>query len=159
MGISGGAVGWAFAQEVRRFYPFAPFVGGLAAERLEWAGRTIAPGTMVLLDLYGLDHDPDLWPEPYRFDPSRLLAAPPPADALVPQGGGPADGHRCPGEDVTVSVLATVARFLARSAYEVPEQDLRIPLRRIQTAARSGFVISDVAATPADRGAGDGEPS
>lgn len=146
--------GWAFAQEVRRFYPFAPFVGGLAAERLEWAGRTIAPGTMVLLDLYGLDHDPDLWPDPYRFDPSRFLSGPVPSDALVPQGGGPVDGHRCPGEDVTVSVLATVARFLARSTYEVPEQDLRIPLRRIPTAPRSGFVVSNIvgaAGAPAGR--------
>ncbi|MFH9133787.1 cytochrome P450 [Streptomyces sp. NPDC017524] len=139
----------AFAQEVRRFYPFAPFVGGLAAERLKWAGQTITPGTMVLLDLYGLDHDPDLWPEPYRFDPSRFLAGPAPADALVPQGGGPVDGHRCPGEDVTVAVLATVARFLARLPYVVTEQDLRIPLRRIPTAPRSGFVITDVAAPSA----------
>ncbi|MFI7327396.1 cytochrome P450 [Streptomyces rubiginosohelvolus] len=149
----GPGFGWAFAQEVRRFYPFAPFVGGLAAERLEWAGRTIAPGTMVLLDLYGLDHDPDLWPEPYRFDPSRFLSGPAPADALVPQGGGPVGGHRCPGEDVTVSVLATVARFLARSAYEVPEQDLRIPLERIPTAPHSGFVVGDFGVPPADRGA------
>ncbi|MER7698032.1 cytochrome P450 [Streptomyces sp. NPDC096095] len=148
------AFAWAFAQEVRRFYPFAPFVGGLAAERLKWAGRTIAPGTTVLLDLYGLDHDADLWPEPYRFDPSRFLTGPAPADALVPQGGGPVDGHRCPGEDVTVSVLATVARFLARTPYDVAEQDLRIPLRRIPTAPRSGFVISGVTAAPAGRRAG-----
>lgn len=145
-GDDGTGFAWAFAQEVRRFYPFAPFVGGLAAERLEWAGQTITPGTMVLLDLYGLDHDADLWPEPYRFDPSRFLAGPAPADALVPQGGGPVDGHRCPGEDVTVAVLATVVRFLARLPYVVTEQDLRIPLRRIPTAPRSGFVISDVAA-------------
>ncbi|WP_373297691.1 hypothetical protein [Streptomyces badius] len=41
---------------------------------------------------------------------------------------------------MTVAVLATVARFLARAAYEVPEQDLRIPLERIPTAPRSGFV-------------------
>ncbi|MFI1189892.1 cytochrome P450 [Streptomyces californicus] len=148
--------GWAFAQEVRRFYPFAPFVGGLAAEPLEWSGRTIAPGTMVLLDLYGLDHDPDLWPDPYRFDPSRFLTGPAPADALVPQGGGPVDGHRCPGEDITIAVLATVARFLARSAYGVPEQDLRIPLRRIPTSPRSGFVISDVTARPDERFAATG---
>lgn len=159
LAADGPGYGWAFAQEVRRFYPFAPFVGGLAAERLEWGGRTIAPGTMVLLDLYGLDHDPDLWPEPYRFDPSRFLSGPAPADALVPQGGGPVDGHRCPGEDVTVSVLTTVARFLARSAYEVPEQDLRIPLERIPTAPRSGFVVSDFAGPPADRGAEDQHPA
>ncbi|OLO29545.1 cytochrome P450 [Streptomyces sp. MNU77] len=155
----GPGFAWAFAQEVRRFYPFAPFVGGLAAERLEWAGRTITPGTMVLLDLYGLDHDPDLWPEPYRFDPSRFLSGPAPADALVPQGGGPVDGHRCPGEDVTVSVLATVARFLARSTYEVPEQDLRIPLERIPTAPRSGFVVSDFAVPSADGSAEDQHPA
>ncbi|CAM5286055.1 MULTISPECIES: cytochrome P450 [Streptomyces] len=159
LAADGPGYGWAFAQEVRRFYPFAPFVGGLAAERLEWAGRTIAPGTMVLLDLYGLDHDPDLWPEPYRFDPSRFLSGPAPADALVPQGGGPVDGHRCPGEDVTVSVLATVARFLARSAYEVPEQDLRIPLERIPTAPRSGFVVSGFAVPPADRSTEDQHPA
>ncbi|MDW4903457.1 cytochrome P450 [Streptomyces californicus] len=143
--------GWAFAQEVRRFYPFAPFVGGLAAEQLEWSGRAIAPGTMVLLDLYGLDHDPDLWPDPYRFDPSRFLTGPAPADALVPQGGGPVGGHRCPGEDITIAVLATMARFLARSAYKVPEQDLRIPLRRIPTTPRSGFVISDITALADER--------
>ncbi|MEI7031729.1 cytochrome P450 [Streptomyces pratensis] len=139
----------AFAQEVRRFYPFAPFVGGLAAERLRWAGHTIRPGTLVLLDLYGLDHDPDVWPDPYRFDPSRFLNGPPVADALVPQGGGPADGHRCPGEDVTVTVVATVARFLARLPYDVVEQDLRIPLRRVPTSPRSGFVISGVGAEAA----------
>ncbi|MFH9118588.1 cytochrome P450 [Streptomyces globisporus] len=148
-GDDGPKFAWAFAQEVRRFYPFAPFVGGLAAERLEWAGQTITPGTMVLLDLYGLDHDADLWPEPYRFDPSRFLAGPAQADALVPQGGGPVDGHRCPGEDVTVAVLATVARFLARLPYVVTEQDLRIPLRRVPTTPRSGFVISEVAAPSA----------
>ncbi|CAM5464657.1 Fatty-acid peroxygenase [Streptomyces cyaneofuscatus] len=153
-GGDGPEYAWSFAQEVRRFYPFAPFVGGLAAQRLEWAGQTIEPGTMVLLDLYGLDHDPDLWPEPYRFDPTRFLGSAPPVDALVPQGGGPVDGHRCPGEDVTVAVLAEVARFLARTSYDVGEQDLRIPLRRIPTAPRSGFVIGDVAAAPAGARAG-----
>lgn len=146
---AGPEFAWAFAQEVRRFYPFAPFVGGLAAERLEWAGRSIAPGTLVLLDLFGLDRDPDLWPEPHRFDPSRFLSGEIPSDALVPQGGGPVDGHRCPGEDITVAILATVARFLARLPYQVAEQDLRISLRRVPTAPRSGFVIRDVTAAPA----------
>lgn len=105
---------------------------------------------MVLLDLYGLDHDPDLWPDPYRFDPGRFLGPPTPQDALVPQGGGPVEGHRCPGEDVTVAVLSTVAMFLARLSYEVDEQDLRIPLRRIPTTPRSGFVVSGVRRPPGD---------
>lgn len=137
---------FAFAHEVRRFYPFAPFIGGLAAERLEWLGRPIRPGTLVLLDLYGQNHDPDLWPRPYAFDPSRFTGDPRLRDDLVPQGGGdPATGHRCPGEDITLSVLATMARLLAGLTYQVAEQDLSIPLNRIPTAPRSGFVITDVA--------------
>ncbi|MFD9204579.1 cytochrome P450, partial [Streptomyces anthocyanicus] len=55
----------AFAHEVRRFYPFAPFVGGLATTDLRWDGQDIRAGSMVLLDLYGQNHDPGLWPEPY----------------------------------------------------------------------------------------------
>lgn len=137
----------AFAQEVRRFYPFAPFVGGLAAGKLEWQGRTIQPGTLVLLDLYGQNHDPDIWPRPYAFDPSRFLDEEPGRDDLIPQGGGdPGAGHRCPGEDITVALLATLAPLLARLSYEVVEQDLSIPLARIPTAPRSGFVIADVEA-------------
>ncbi|WP_299537143.1 cytochrome P450 [uncultured Streptomyces sp.] len=135
----------AFSQEVRRFYPFAPFVGGLAARDLQWLGRPVPEGTLVLLDLYGHNHDPELWPRPYAFDPSRFLDTPVGRDDLVPQGGGdPAAGHRCPGEDVTLTVLATLSTLLARLSYEVVEQDLRIPLNRVPTAPRSGFVVTDV---------------
>ncbi|MFC8536624.1 cytochrome P450 [Streptomyces sp. NPDC057249] len=135
----------AFAQEVRRFYPFAPFIGGLAADRLDWEGRTIRPGTLVLLDLYGQNHDPDLWPRPYVFDPARFHGTPVRPDELVPQGGGdPATGHRCPGEDITLALLSALAVLLSGLAYRVPEQDLSIPLHRVPTAPRSGFVIEDV---------------
>ncbi|MEV5602724.1 cytochrome P450 [Streptomyces sp. NPDC052299] len=135
----------AFAQEVRRFYPFAPFIGGLAADRLDWEGQAIRPGTMVLLDLYGQNHDADLWPRPYVFDPARFHGTPVRPDELVPQGGGdPARGHRCPGEDITLALLSALAVLLSGLSYRVPEQDLAIPLHRIPTAPRSGFVIDDV---------------
>ena len=50
----------AFAQEVRRFYPFAPFVGGRAVRDLTWQGEHIPVGSLVLLDIYGQNHDPAL---------------------------------------------------------------------------------------------------
>lgn len=135
----------AFAHEVRRFYPFAPFIGGLATTDLCWDGQDIPAGSTVLLDLYGQNHDPQLWPEPYAFDPGRFLSREPDRDELVPQGGGdPASNHRCPGEDVTLAVLETLVPRLAALRYDVPDQDLRIPLRRIPTAPRSGFVITAV---------------
>ncbi|WP_333761807.1 cytochrome P450 [Streptomyces sp. IBSBF 2390] len=133
----------AFAHEVRRFYPFAPFVGGLAVTDLHWDGEDIPAGTMVLLDLYGQNHDPQLWPQPYTFDPTRFLGREPDRDILVPQGGGdPAAHHRCPGEDVTLTVLETLAPRLAALRYDVPDQDLRIPLGRMPTAPRSGFIMT-----------------
>ncbi|MEU6623893.1 cytochrome P450 [Streptomyces litmocidini] len=138
-----GAYATAFAHEVRRFYPFVPFVGGLAARDLEWHGERIPEGALVLLDVYGQNHDPALWPGPYRFDPERFLSRPPDPDVLIPQGGGDVrTGHRCPGEDITVAVLAALSGALARQEWTVPPQDLRIPLRRVPTAPRSGFRIA-----------------
>ncbi|MFH8487763.1 cytochrome P450 [Streptomyces longisporoflavus] len=132
----------AFAHEVRRFYPFAPFIGGLAARDLWWEGQEIPAGSMVLLDLYGQNHDPQLWSDPYTFSPGRFLGREPGRDELVPQGGGdPGAGHRCPGEDVVLIVLQTLVPRLAALHYDVPAQDLGIPLRRIPTAPRSGFVL------------------
>ncbi|MER7897866.1 cytochrome P450 [Streptomyces sp. NPDC096046] len=135
----------AFAHELRRFYPFAPFVGGRAVTDLEWQGEPIPSGTMVLLDLYGQNHDPALFKDPYAFEPQRFLARPPEGDELIPQGGGDRDtGHRCPGEDVTIALLRALGPRLARLEYDVPEQDLRIPLNRMPARVRSGFLMDVV---------------
>ncbi|RFU84565.1 cytochrome P450 [Streptomyces triticagri] len=136
----------AFAHEVRRFYPFAPFTAGLASRPLEWQGATLPEGGLVLLDLYGQNHDPELWDSPYTFDPERFTGREPGRDELVPQGGGETSaGHRCPGEDITLAVLTCLLPRLARLDHRVPAQDLRIPLRRVPTRPRSGFVVSEVA--------------
>ncbi len=134
---------YAFAHEVRRYYPFAPFVGGRAVSDLTWRGERIPAGSLVLLDLFGQNHDAVLWPEPYRFDPQRFLGRNPDPYELVPQDGGdPRTGHRCPGEDVTVALLAAFATWLARLDYDVPDQDLTISLRRIPALPRSRFVLT-----------------
>ncbi|MDG4824844.1 cytochrome P450 [Asanoa sp. WMMD1127] len=138
----------AFAHEVRRFYPFAPFVGGRAAPGgAEFAGHAIPEDALVLLDLYGQSHDPALWKDPYLFSPDRFLG--PDAEAaleaftFVPQGGGnPATGHRCPGEPNTVALLSDLAMRVARLDYAVPPQDLAIPLSRIPTRPRDGMLVT-----------------
>ncbi|WP_093797468.1 cytochrome P450 [Streptomyces sp. Wb2n-11] len=135
----------AFVHEVRRFYPFAPFTGGRAAADLTWRGETVPAGGLVLLDLYGQNHDPQLWGDPYTFRPERFLERPVERDELIPQGGGdPSTGHRCPGEGVTIALLEALSVRLARLEYDVPPQDLTIPLRRVPTRPRSGFRITAV---------------
>jgi len=141
----------AFAHEVRRYYPFAPFIGGRAPQEVEWDGERVPAGAMVLLDLWGTDHDPGLFPEPFAFRPHRFLDAT--GDAvreigaweLVPQGAGdPRTGHRCPGEDITVQLLSMLVVRLAQLHYTLPEQDLTISLRRIPARPASGVVLTDV---------------
>jgi fatty-acid peroxygenase len=132
----------AFAHEVRRFYPFAPFIGGRAVRDLTWQGQTIPAGTLVLLDLYGQNHDALLWPDPYRFAPDRFIGRHIGAYHLVSQGGGdPHTGHRCPGEQMTIALLEALVPRLADLDYEVPGQDLSISLRRVPARPASGVVI------------------
>jgi fatty-acid peroxygenase len=132
----------AFAHEVRRFYPFAPFIGGRAPRDVEWDGVRIPANSMVLLDLYGQNHDPDLWGDPYSFRPERFLDREIGAFELVPQGGGdPRTNHRCPGEQLTVGLLSALAVELARLDVEVPDQDLTIALHRIPARPASGVVL------------------
>jgi fatty-acid peroxygenase len=132
----------AFAHEVRRFYPFAPFIGGRAPRETEWDGVRIPKDSMVLLDLYGQNHDAELWGDPYAFRPDRFLGRDIGAFELVPQGGGdPRTGHRCPGEQMTVALLAALAVRLARLDVDVPQQDVSISLRRIPARPASGIVL------------------
>ncbi|MFD9337991.1 cytochrome P450 [Streptomyces sp. NPDC060028] len=138
----GPAQARAFAHEVRRFYPFVPFLGARAADDFTFAGDQVPAGTLLLLDVYGHHHDPELWERPYHFDPGRFLGREPGRNELIPQGGGDArTGHRCPGEDITLSLLAALGPALAGLDFAVPQQDLSIPLNRIPTRPRSGFVI------------------
>ena len=102
---------------------------------------------MVLLDLWGQNHDPELGGDPFAFRPERFLAddgSVREIDAfeLVPQGGGdPRTGHRCPGEQITVALLSALAVRLAQLDADVPEQDVSISLRRIPAKPADGVVL------------------
>jgi cytochrome P450 len=110
-------------------------------------GVALPRGGLVVLDVHGTDHDPAHWPDPDRFDPDRFLQDPVDLDTLVPQGGGDlATGHRCPGEAVTLMMLAVAARVLARTPHTLPAQDLAHDLSRIPTRPRSGVVLEPRAA-------------
>lgn len=59
-------------QEVRRFYPFFPFVGGRVREPFEWRDHRFSEGDWVLLDLFGTNHDRRIWEDPDAFRPERF---------------------------------------------------------------------------------------
>lgn len=139
-----------FAQEVRRFYPFFPAVGGRALHAFDWNGMRIEKGNWVLLDLYGTNHDPAIWGDPGVFRPERFDKRESSGFDLVAQGGGDHHAnHRCPGESSTVDLLVSALKLFAGAiAYTVPPQDLSINLRRMPTLPASGMVIERVKVRP-----------
>jgi fatty-acid peroxygenase len=134
----------SFVQEVRRFYPFTPFVGARVRHDFTWQGHHFPAGRLTLLDIYGADHDPTVWDDPGAFRPERFGERAPSAFDLIPQGGGePPTGHRCPGERLTIDQTKVALRFLTRSVtYAVPAQSFAIPLHRIPARLDDGFVIT-----------------
>jgi fatty-acid peroxygenase len=137
-----------FVQEVRRFYPFIPFIGGRALQPAEFRGHRFETGDWVLMDLYGTNRDPRRWDDPDAFRPERFARWDGDPNGFIPSGGGaPETGHRCPGEWITIEQVKAVVPLLAREMrYAVPDQDLTIDLARIPALPRSRFVITQVAA-------------
>jgi fatty-acid peroxygenase len=132
----------SFAQEVRRLCPFVPMLAARARQDFDWRGQPIRRGQRIVLDVYGTLHDPQLWVEPEAFDAGRFIAQPRDPDVLIPQGGGPKDGHRCPGERIAVELVKVAVQWLTDVSYDVPDQDLRMPLNRMPTRPRSGVVLT-----------------
>ncbi|WP_110929718.1 cytochrome P450 [Bacillus massiliglaciei] len=135
-----------FCQEVRRFYPFAPFLGAGVRKDFMWKDYHFKAGQMVLLDLYGTNHDPRLWTDPEIFKPERFENWSGGLFDLIPQGGGdPRKGHRCPGEGITLEIMKISVELLVNEMeYEVPNQDLHYSLARMPSLIESGFVMTDV---------------
>lgn len=135
-----------FTQEVRRYYPFGPFVGARVRKDFIWNQCEFKEGMLVLLDMYGTNHDSRLWDNPNEFRPERFKEWKGSLFDFIPQGGGdPAKGHRCPGEGITVEVMKASLDFLVNKIeFEVPNQDLSYSLVKMPTLPESGFVMSHI---------------
>ncbi|RZU77634.1 fatty-acid peroxygenase [Micromonospora kangleipakensis] len=139
----------SFVQEVRRYYPFFAVAAARVRRPFEWAGHHFPQGRRVLLDLYGTNHHPELWPGPEQFRPDRFAGWRGDPLSLVPQGGGDhLTGHRCAGEWITIELMKrAVTNLTTAMSYRVPPQDLALSLSRMPALPPSGFLIDGVRRT------------
>lgn len=136
----------AFAQEVRRAYPFVPMLPGIAKADTEVSGCPIHKGQRVLIDIVGNHNSPDLWEAPAEFNPQRFLDNPDyeSITAFMPQGGGDVrTGHRCPGEKIAIAALSATVAALADEKVEISKDpvDTIFPWTHILTRPSTGVRV------------------
>lgn len=139
-----------FVDEVRRYYPFIPLIGGRVLSEFTWRNHVFKKKDWVLLDLYGTNHDPRIWTDPQIFRPERFIERKIGPYDLVSHGAGDRRlTHRCPGEWITVELMKAIIRVMVREmSYEVPLQDLHINLSRIPALPNSRFQVNKVRLIP-----------
>lgn len=144
--IDDGNYSHMFAQEVRRYYPFGPFIGAKVRNDFIYNRYLFKKDTLVFLDLYGTNHDPRIWKKPYQFWPEHFKYRDGNPYDFIPQGGGDYyKGTRCPGEWITIELIKVSINHLANCIdYDVPSQNLSYSMRRIPTLPKSKFIIENV---------------
>ncbi len=135
-----------FIQEVRRYFPFFPFIAARVRKDFVWKNYQFEENTLTFLDLYGTNHDPKIWDNPDVFHPQRFHDWKGSPFGFIPQGGGEyLIGHRCAGEYVTMEVIRESLDFLLNGMeYVVPNQDLSYSMVRIPSIPRSKIILQKV---------------
>lgn len=140
----------AFAQEVRRFYPFVPMFPAKAIKDTEFKGCPIHEGERVILDFTGTLGSDEEWKNPASFDPERFMQFANQSEAesvkaFIPQGGADVrTGHRCPGEKIAVTALSTAVAAMARPEVRISTEanDINYSLTQILTRPETGVRVT-----------------
>ncbi|KAL2772588.1 cytochrome P450 4A11 isoform 1, partial [Daubentonia madagascariensis] len=128
-------------KEALRLYPPVPGIARELSKPVTFPdGRSLPNGIIVYLSIYGLHHNPKVWPNPEVFDPSRF--APGSArhsHAFLPFSGGSRNciGKQFAMNELKVAVALTLLRFeLLPDPTRVP-----IPTTRLVLSSSNGIYL------------------
>jgi cytochrome P450 len=112
----------ALVKEVLRIRPPTPVAAGRVLEEPFPIGPHLVPaGTPILIDAWGVHHDPALHPDPETFWPERFLDEAPEPYTWLPFGGG---AHRCIGAalaELEIKIALTTILTMVEIAPAAPE--------------------------------------
>ena len=125
-----------------------PLMPHVTARNTSVGGYTIPKDTMVILNLWAQGHDPNLWPNPFSFDPKRFLTT---TGELTPKDDHPrkdlfqfsAGPRSCPGEDIGKTwlfmlIAAVGQKFTVLPSGELEDQPTVHPERGFQMGLLMG---------------------
>ena len=127
-------------KEAMRAEPVVAALSRVVTEDNEIGGYHLDKGTLVLLPIYLMHHDPRWWVNPERFDPERFSAENEPnihKFAYIPFGGGP---RVCIGNHFSMMESQLLLAMMV-SQFELahaPGHEV-VPTRQITTSPKTGL--------------------
>lgn len=106
----------ALLKEVLRLYTIVPSTGRQTTRPTTIGGRRYCAGVTLWINMYGLAHDSEYFPDPYELRPERWLHQQsetlPPAYSYIPFSGGP---HVCIGRKYSLLLMKLLTVRIVRA--------------------------------------------
>lgn len=123
--------------ETLRMHPAAPLlVPHFSSEECKVAGYRVPRGTVLLVNAWGIHHDPKVWEEPEKFNPDRFIGFEGVKEGckFIPFGSG---RRGCPGENLAIHVIGlALGSLLQCFEWDKPNREI------IDMSEGTGFTLS-----------------
>ena len=141
----------AVVDEALRLYPPAWAVSRRSTREDVVGGRTVPPGTLVIVSPWLVHRREQEWPDPLTFAPERFLGAKAAPPAYLPFGQGP---RLCIGREFALGEMVLVlGRLLATHEVGLPDRWSRPAAQaRVAVHPRGGMPLRVTRSVGADRG-------
>jgi len=130
----------AVIEETLRVRPVVPMIGRELRKPMTLDGWDLDPGTSVMISIYLAHTRPDVFPDPYSFDPGRFDGAKPDTYNWIPFGGGT---RRCIGAAFAQFEMRTVLRTILSAVDLAPGSDSpdRMVRRNVTLSPKHGSPV------------------
>jgi cytochrome P450 len=110
----------ATIHEAMRVRPVVPVIGRRATLPWQFGDVVASKGSRILVGIVLTHHRPDVYPDPFRFNPERFMDVKPSTSEWLPFGGG---NRRCLGAALAMEEMRIVLGEIARRTDLVATDD------------------------------------